>query len=370
MDPWVLKLNTTGGGDVAVEAAKVATCGSGRKRVTALRQGGCWRRAYAFGCRVLVVGPSVSGRWERKLLGHRPLEVRATGKNKGHEGPPSPGGGKEPSIPEGDGTSGSNSISGETKHEDSLTQKSHHLNLDWRTFRATLVAQEKGPTKETDGPSEELVPGKPSSGLGSKWAHPIPVPEAGCVLIATDKLDGVRNFERTVVLLLRVGTMDNGQGPFGVILNRPLHKKIKHMKPTNHDLSTTFADCSLHFGGPLDASIFLVRTGENSSPPSLEQVVPGVCVGARNSLNEVAGLVKKGVCHPKDFRFFVGYAGWQLDQLREEIESDYWIVAACSSDLIGSAALESSSGLWVEILQLMGGPYSDLSRKEKEDDKS
>lgn len=220
---------------------------------------------------------------------------------------------------------------------------------------------------ETDTHNDGVKPHE-SKSLGLKWAHPIPVPETGCVLVATEKLDGVRTFERTVVLLLRSGTRHPQEGPFGVVINRPLHKKIKHMKPTNLDLATTFSDCSLHFGGPLEASMFLLKTGEKPKLPGFEEVIPGLCFGARNSLDEAAGLVKKGVLKPQDFRFFVGYAGWQLDQLRDEIESDYWYVAACSSNLISGGLSDSSSeGLWEEILQLMGGHYSELSRKPKQD---
>ena len=133
-----------------------------------------------------------------------------------------------------------------------------------------------------------------SSKIGSKWAHPIPLPETGCILIAIDKLDGVRTFERTVILLLRIGSKDPRDGPFGVILNCPLHKKIKHMKPTNPELATTFADYPLHFGGPLDASMFLLRANEKGSLMKFEEVVPGICFGARNGLEEASGLVKGG----------------------------------------------------------------------------
>lgn len=185
--------------------------------------------------------------------------------------------------------------------------------------------------------------------------------------MATEKLDGVRTFERTVVLLLRSGTRHPQEGPFGIVINRPLHKKIKHMKPTNHDLLTTFSDCSLHFGGPLEASMFLLKTGEKSKLPGLEEVIPGLCFGARNSLDSAAALVKKGILRPHDCSFFVGYAGWQMDQLRDEIESDYWHVAACSSSLLCGALSDPSESLWEEILQLMGGHYSELSRKPKQD---
>lgn len=201
-----------------------------------------------------------------------------------------------------------------------------------------------------------------------KWAHPISAPENGCLLVATEKLDGVRTFERTVVLLLRSGTKNPQEGPFGIVINRPLHKKMKHMNPTNIELATTFSDCSLHFGGPLDASMFLLRARDTSGLPGFEEVIPGVYFGSRNSLDEASALIKKGAFRPQDFRFFMGYAGWQLDQLRDEIDSDYWHVAACSTNLISWMSQNSSSNdLWEEILQLMGGPYSELSRKPKQD---
>ncbi|PKI55014.1 hypothetical protein CRG98_024614 [Punica granatum] len=299
-------------------------------------------------------------------VGHRrSLLVRALAK-KNPSNSPSPENGDR-STPEGDGLRGSNSADS-NKPNDPAAQKSH-LNLDWREFRANLFRREQTEKVEADAHSQEGANHEPKP-LGAKWAHPIPVPETGCVLVATEKLDGVLTFERTVVLLLRAGTRHPQEGPFGVVINRPLHKKIKDMNPTNHDLATYFANCSLYFGGPLEASMFLLKNnGEKSKSkrPGFEEVIPGLSFGARNSLDEAAAMVRKGLLKPQDFRFFMGYAGWQFDQLREEIESNYWYVAACSSDLICGGSSNSSSGLWEEILQLMGGPYSELSRKPKQD---
>uniref|UniRef100_A0A5B7A933 Uncharacterized protein n=1 Tax=Davidia involucrata TaxID=16924 RepID=A0A5B7A933_DAVIN len=302
---------------------------------------------------------------KRNVSGYQSFVVRAMGK-KNHENSnsnsSSPGNGDR-SIPEGDGPKGKNPSSENKKSDETASQKSHRKTLDWREFRAALFGREQAEIAVSDTHNKDGAPLE-SKPLGLKWAHPISSPETGCVLVATEKLDGVRTFERTVVLLLRSGTRHPQEGPFGVVINRPLHKRIRHMKPTNLDLATTFTDCSLHFGGPLEASMFLLKTGGKSQLPGFEEVIPGLCFGARNSLDEAAGLVKKGVLKPNDFRFFVGYAGWQLDQLREEIESDYWYVAACSANLIFGG---SSEGLWEEILQLMGGHYSELSRKPKQD---
>ncbi|XVF63386.1 hypothetical protein PTKIN_Ptkin09bG0083400 [Pterospermum kingtungense] len=301
------------------------------------------------------------------LSAHRSFTVKAMAKKNNHDNSSSSSSGNEDqSIPDRDSSRKNNSSDG-NKSDDSASQKSHHASTDWREFRAMLYHNYQIEKKESDAHKQGGTP-HVSKPLGSKWAHPLSVPETGCVLVATEKLDGVRTFERTVVLLLRSGTRHPQEGPFGVVISRPLHKKIKHMKPTNNELATTFADCSLHFGGPLEASMFLLRVGKNSKISGFEEVIPGLCFGARNSLDEAAELVKKGVLKSQDFKFFVGYAGWQLDQLREEIESDYWYVAACSPDLIFGDSLDSSSeSLWKEILQEMGGHYSELSRKPKQD---
>ncbi|XVF37297.1 hypothetical protein REPUB_Repub19eG0133900 [Reevesia pubescens] len=298
---------------------------------------------------------------------HPSFSLKAMSKKNNHDDSSSSSSGNgDQSIPDRDSSRRNNS-SDSNKSDDSASEKSHHANMDWREFRAMLYNNYQVEKTESDAHKQGGMP-HVSRPLGPKWAHPLSVPETGCVLVATEKLDGVRTFERTVVLLLRSGTRHPQEGPFGVVINRPLHKKIKHMKPTNNELATTFADCSLHFGGPLEASMFLLRVGKKSKFPEFEEVIPGLCFGARNSLDEAAELVKRGVIKSQDFKFFVGYAGWQLDQLREEIESDYWYVAACSPNLIfGDSSDSSSESLWKEILQEMGGHYSELSRKPKQD---
>ncbi|KAI3773674.1 hypothetical protein L1987_48204 [Smallanthus sonchifolius] len=295
---------------------------------------------------------------------HRSVVGRANGKknSQSNSDSSSSAGDDDHSVPEGEDTKGNNP-SKSNKPNDMGSPKSRHKATDWREFRAILyINQPLMLNKQDEGPVQE------SKSLGSKWAHPLTSPETGCVLVATEKLDGVQTFERSVVFLLGSGTRHPQEGPFGVIINRPLHRKIKNMKPTNLHLATTFSDCSLHFGGPLEASIFLLKTNEKKNVLDFEEVIPDLCFGSRNSLDEASALVKTGVLKPQDFRFFVGYAGWQLDQLREEIEAGFWHVAACSSNLIfGRSQSSSSEGLWEEILQLMGGSYSELSRKPKQD---
>ncbi|XVE68210.1 hypothetical protein DITRI_Ditri09bG0050200 [Diplodiscus trichospermus] len=234
-----------------------------------------------------------------------------------------------------------------------------NLDSDWRSFRARLVALEKASRAEdtsswTD--PDTALDHPPAITIGDKWAHTIHEPEKGCLLIATEKLDGVHIFERTVILLLTTGPI----GPSGIILNRPSLMSIKEMRSTALDVAGTFSDRPLFFGGPLEEGLFLVSptpTGEEDNKSVeksgvFEQVIKGLYYGTKESVGCAAEMVKRNVVGAGDFRFFDGYCGWEKEQLHEEIRAGYWTVAACSPSVIGLGSV-GSVGLWEEILGLM-----------------
>lgn len=230
------------------------------------------------------------------------------------------------------------------------------LNADWRSFRAKLVAAEKISTREdlSTSSSASTEDDLPKLALGNNWAHTIHEPEKGCLLIATEKLDGVHIFERTVVLILATGPI----GPTGIILNRPSLMSIKETKSTVLDSSGTFLDRPLYFGGPLEAGLFLINRPKErydgvGKSRVFDEVMKGLYYGTKESVGCAAEMVKRNVIGLDDIRFFDGYCGWDKEQLQEEIKAGYWTVAACSPSVIG---LESanSGGMWEDILGLMG----------------
>ncbi|KAF8408159.1 hypothetical protein HHK36_007301 [Tetracentron sinense] len=230
-------------------------------------------------------------------------------------------------------------------------------NADWRSFRARLVAGERAsrpeePSTWVDPDTVEDHP--PHITIGDKWAHAIHEPERGCLLIASEKLNGVHIFERTVILILSTGPV----GPTGIILNRPSLMSIKEMKSTVLDVAGTFSDRPLFFGGPLEEGLFLVSHkggGDDGVGRSgvFEEVIKGLYYGTKESVGCASEMVKRNVVGVEDFRFFDGYCGWEKDQLKDEIRAGYWTVAACSPSVIGLASV-GSVGLWEEILGLMG----------------
>ncbi|XP_043725304.1 UPF0301 protein BF2109 [Telopea speciosissima] len=239
------------------------------------------------------------------------------------------------------------------------------IEADWRSFRARLVAGELASRPENSSNSvdpdtvneQDLAP---LDTIGDKWAHPLLEPERGCLLIATDKLDGVHIFDRTVILLLSMGPV----GPTGVILNRPSLMSIQETtRSTALDMASTFSDMPLFFGGPVEEGLFLVRPEDNKKEKGVEdgvgksgvfeEVMKGLYYGTKESVGCAAEMVKRNVVKAGEFRFFDGCCGWEKDQLKEEIRAGYWTVAACSPTVIGLTAV-GSVGLWEEILGLMG----------------
>ncbi|KAL6525986.1 hypothetical protein OROHE_015510 [Orobanche hederae] len=200
------------------------------------------------------------------------MAKRSSGNSNSNSSSANSGGNNDDLKAGGDGLKGNNppprskksdDTSSQNKKSDGTSSQNQQCKpLDWREFRALLYIQEQSA-------------------------------ENGCILIATEKLDGVHTFERTVILLLRSGSRNPQEGPFGVVINRTLHKKMKHMNPTNIELGSTFSDSCFKFGGPLDASMFLLRAGETTGLAGFEEVIPGLYFGSRNSLYEASALIKK-----------------------------------------------------------------------------
>ncbi|XP_042385578.1 UPF0301 protein pc1755-like isoform X1 [Zingiber officinale] len=356
MDVWALNLKGAAGIPFLGAASK---CERGGRLVAVRRAGG------GIDVGVLVR----TRRWNSSAPAYRSFVVTASGgkKRSNRGGHSSSGKGEnDPSIPEEDGLDVTTPQYDDKSKTNDCSRKPQFTLSNWRDVRANLVAKEQEHLLDTDG--QGITSNEQPQMLSSKWAHPIPMLESGCVLLATEKLDGVPMFERTVILLLSLGSRDPRDRPFGVILNRPLRRKIKHMNPSNPHLATIFSDCSVHCGGPVEANMFLLKSSDGLLLPGFGEAVSGVYFGSRNNLDDAAVLVKKGAFMPRDFIFFEGYSGWEFDQLLDELESEYWVVASCSSHLVHQVYGTSSSNLWEEILQLMGGQYSELSRKPKQDD--
>ena len=181
---------------------------------------------------------------------------------------------------------------------------------------------------------------------------------AGHLLVATPRLADP-NFARCVLLVLDHG----GHGALGVVIDRPGGVRVDRVLPQWHPLAT--APAELFAGGPVarNALIGLVRLSSRDAASDDAEARPE---GWRQLVDaeQPVGTVDLAA-DPSDStdaivgaRLFSGYAGWDADQIEEEIEEGSWyVVPAEARDLISA----DPEGLWRRVLRRQGGALTVVS---------
>lgn len=158
-------------------------------------------------------------------------------------------------------------------------------------------------------------------------------------------------FEGSVVVVC------DAEATLGFILNKPLDITLGDLVP---DLKG--CDFQVYYGGPVEANTlnFVHRHGgliSNSEP-----VMRGLWMGGK--FDDVLFLIKQGLIESHDILFFIGYTGWNPEQLAEEISEKSWILAP--TDLNYMFNVDDPALLWHDIMQNMGGHFQVLSKMRYE----
>lgn len=176
----------------------------------------------------------------------------------------------------------------------------------------------------------------------------------GHLLIATPRLADP-NFARCVLLVLDHGA----HGALGIVLDRPGGLSVDQLLPQWEPLAT--APSEVFTGGPVarNALIGLVRRhhlAEPATPPAgwrllVDHERPVGTVDLSADPAEMADSVEGA-------RLFSGYAGWDTDQLENEIlEGSWYVVPAEARDPISA----DPEGLWRRVLRRQGGALALVS---------
>lgn len=176
----------------------------------------------------------------------------------------------------------------------------------------------------------------------------------GHLLIAAPSLADP-NFRRTVVLMIQ----HDENGAFGLVLNRPASVSIQNVWQQVSE-SPCEIEGTLYQGGPVEGPLMAMHS--NAALSEIE-VIPGVyfCVGADSMRTLVAAKDETG-------RFFIGHAGWGVDQLENELAEGAWYThPAESEDVFGD-----ETELWNRALKASGRARleSSLDLKDIPDDPS
>lgn len=165
----------------------------------------------------------------------------------------------------------------------------------------------------------------------------------GNLLIATPSSDYEQPFNKSIVLL----TEHNDDGTVGFIINKPLEYSINDLIPT------IIAEFSVFYGGPVSPdNVYFIHNIPEIISDGIE-IAPGLFWGG-NFENTIAEI-NNGSIKKDNIRFFLGYSGWEMNQLEDEISSKFWIMVEnhFKNMILGIATPD----LWKEKIQELGGDY-------------
>ena len=177
-------------------------------------------------------------------------------------------------------------------------------------------------------------------------------PRQGSLLIAAPFLRDYQ-FSRTVILMVE----HNEEGSMGIILN----KNFSNLMTLNEVVPelASLPPIPLYKGGPVGRdTLFYLHTLSY-----LKDALPlGNGLYLNGDFNQMQQYILSGAPTQGVARFFMGYAGWQKGQLKQEMKQNTWIVNNESQvDLLNMYLRD----LWQEALCDMGGKYMIWARYPK-----
>ncbi|MBP6556721.1 MAG: YqgE/AlgH family protein [Flavobacterium sp.] len=167
--------------------------------------------------------------------------------------------------------------------------------------------------------------------------------QKGQLLIAEPSIIGDLSFNRSVILLAD----HNEEGSVGFILNKPLKYTVKDLLP---EIESNF---KIYNGGPVEQdNLYFIHNVPHLITNSIE-ISNGIFWGGDFELTK--DLINRGLLKKKNIRFFLGYTGWDSEQLENEMLSSSWILTqnVYENKILGKA----STHFWKEKIIELGGEY-------------
>lgn len=169
-------------------------------------------------------------------------------------------------------------------------------------------------------------------------------PKKGNLLIAEPAIIGDVSFNRSIVLLADY----TEEGSIGFILNKPLEYNISDLVP---EVEAKF---KVYNGGPVEQdNLYFIHKIPHLIPNSIE-ISLGIFWGG--DFTKVAEQISNNTIKENDIRFFLGYSGWDINQLEEELKASSWVVT--ENTYKNSIIEKDYKSFWKEKMLEFGGEYS------------
>ncbi|MDR1779456.1 MAG: YqgE/AlgH family protein [Tannerella sp.] len=170
-------------------------------------------------------------------------------------------------------------------------------------------------------------------------------PQKGRILISEPFMQDIF-FRRAVILLVD----HSSKGSMGFILNKRTGLHVNDFFPEFGDLPKI----PIYFGGPVVANhlFFLHLLGDIIIPESIS-INKNLCFDGR--FDAIKQYILDGNKAEGNVKFFLGYSGWEENQLNSEIISNSWLVAQTKSEYMIQA---NDDTFWADSLKRLGSPYN------------
>lgn len=169
-------------------------------------------------------------------------------------------------------------------------------------------------------------------------------PQKGHLLIAEPSIIGDLSFNRAVILLAD----HNPFGSVGFILNKPLNFNLKDL------IEGTNSEIRVYNGGPVEQdNLYFIHTSPDLIPGSIE-ISDGIFWGGDFEI--VISLINDGILSCENIKFFLGYSGWDENQLDNELKSNAWLVT--QNTYQNAIITKKSQSFWRDKMLEFGGDYS------------
>jgi putative transcriptional regulator len=166
----------------------------------------------------------------------------------------------------------------------------------------------------------------------------------GKILIAEPSIIGDISFNRSIILLAD----HNNEGSIGFILNKPLDYSLGDLIP---EIESNFP---IYNGGPVQQdNLYFIHKVAELIPDSIE-ISEGLYWSG--NFEQVSKLVSEQKINENDIRFFLGYSGWDANQLSSELNSNTWILSENTHHNNIIQVVDDT--FWKNKMLALGGEYS------------
>ena len=129
-------------------------------------------------------------------------------------------------------------------------------------------------------------------------------------------------FHNSVVFLSELSE----DGIVGFIVNKPLRMSIHNLIDNFPKFKTT-----IYYGGPVESdNLYFIHRVPNKIKGSIH-ITQDLYWGG--DFDQIKNLIVKDELNSDEIRFFLGYSGWEENQLNEEIQSESWLVDELNDSL-------------------------------------